>query len=78
MNPAARLVAAILAALMLVGAFFFGMVVLIVLAGAFFLSMLFLYLRALWSGRTMAAGKTTEQGGHVIDAEYKVVSRRRD
>jgi len=82
MNPIARLVTAFFAALTLLAAFFFGLAVLIVLAGAFCLFVLVFYLRWWWLGRAAAGRQPTPTGsaadGKIIEAEYTVVSRRRN
>jgi len=82
MNPITRLLTAFIATLALAGAFFFGLVVLIVLAGAFSLFVLVFYVRSWWLGRTAAGMQGTPTGAasddKVIEAEYTVVSRRRN
>lgn len=82
MNPVSRLVAAVLAALLLAGAFFLGVVVLAVLVGILFLSGLAIWLRSWWLRRGKAPGIRVEtppvRPGQVIDAEYTVISRRRN
>ncbi len=78
MNPLARLLAGILAVLALVGAFFFGLFVLIAAVGVGLLAWLSLWLRMWWLRRKRPADRpgTGERTGDVIDAEYTVVSRR--
>lgn len=82
MSPLSRLAASILAILALAAAFFFGLIVLVVLAGVVFLSGLVFGLRAWWlnrvGGRTSPAAPGKVHTGQVIDAEYKVISRRRN
>lgn len=82
MNPVSRLLAAIFAVLVVAAAIFFGFIVLIVLVAAFSLFTLVFYLRARWLGRGNGApgpGKSPSvPDGTVIDAEYTVVSRRRN
>jgi len=77
MKLAVRLVFAMMAILVLAGAFFFGLVVLMVVMTVFFLLVLFLYLRSWWYGRATVTKGRAESGDKVIDAEYTVVSRRR-
>lgn len=77
MNLVLRLVFAMTAILVLAGAFFFGLVVLMVVMTVFFLLVLFLYLRSWWLGRATVTKARAESGDEVIDAEYTVVSRRR-
>ncbi|HLF29897.1 MAG TPA: hypothetical protein VI566_02580 [Xanthomonadales bacterium] len=71
-----------LAVLLLAAAFFFGLVVLSVLVGVFFLSGLAIWLRSLWLRRAKGSEISVEtpqaRTGQVIDAEYTVVSRRRN
>lgn len=82
MNPVSRLVTAIIAVLMLTAAFFFGLAVLAVLVTAFSVFALVVYLRSWWyrrAGKGAEANQpASESSGTVIDAEYTVVSRRRD
>jgi hypothetical protein len=82
MNPVSRLVAAIVAVLVLAVAFFLGLAVLIILAAVLASFVLFFYLRSWWLGRTSgdsnAVQKRPNPDGKVIDAEYTVVSRRRN
>ena len=92
MNPLARIVAALLAVAALVGAFFFGLVILVVAVGLGILGWLFLTLRLWWlrrfgapagrrPGDGFGPGRPPGSGGRQddsIEAEYKVVSRRKD
>ena len=81
MNPFARLFTAILAVLVLTGAFFFGLAVLAVLLVAFSVFALIFFLRSWWlarsNGDTVSTRSRTVSDDSVIDAEYTVVSRRR-
>jgi len=81
MNPLSRLIAAIVAVLLLTGAFFFGLAVLAVLVVVFSIFGLVIYLRSWWRSRGAGSARTirsrTESDGTVIDAEYTVISRRR-
>lgn len=87
-NPLSRLLAGLLAVAALVGAFFFGLIVLALAAGLGLLAWLALTLRLWWVRRQMArvgsgpaSGEDKPEsgrGGNVIDADYEVVSRDRD
>jgi len=80
MGPLSRLVAAVLVVLAFCAAFFFGLVVLFVLVGVVFLSGLVFRLRAWWLGRAGGRASTASadgiRSGQIIDAEYRVISRR--
>lgn len=82
MSPLSRLAAAVVAVLALAAAFFFGFIVLVVLGGVVFLSGLVLGLRSWWlrrfGGGSSPAARGRAHTGQVIDAEYKVISRRRN
>ena len=82
MNPLSRALAAIMAVLALVAAFFFGLIVLALAVGVGLLFWLGFRLRLWWIGRHIPPADTTpastQQKGEVIDAEYTVVSRRKD
>lgn len=91
MNPLARLLAGVLAVLALAGAFFFGLVVLGLAVGLGLLAWLALTLRLWWlrrrmqragnrgrSAETPGGGQGGADQGRVIDADYEVVSRRRE
>ncbi len=91
MNPMTRIVAGLLGLLALVGAFFFGLVVLAVAIGLGVLAWLFLTLRMWWLRRrwqsqvepgtaTGSARPGTVNRGEsdVIEADYEVVSRHDD
>lgn len=92
-NPLARLLAAIIGALVLVGAFFFGV---FILAGALVLGLLAwlaIRIRIWWFRRKLGAsaavspgkdgpgagsGAPSANGDDVIEAEYEVVSRKEE
>lgn len=80
MNPVSRVFAAILAAMALLGAFFFGLVVLLLVVGVLLVLGLVFGLRSWWLGRHSVATRVVKARapgeGNVIDAEYTVVSRR--
>jgi hypothetical protein len=91
-NPLTRMLAALVGALALVGAFFFGIFVLAIVLGLGFIAWLAFSLRVWWLRRqqgaaasppdsgagSSAADSRQAGGGEVIDAEYTVVSRRND
>ena len=82
MNPLSRVLAAIMAILALLAAFFFGLIVLALVAGIGLLVLLGIRLRFWWMKRHMPPSGVvpgnTQQQGEVIDAEYTVVSRDKD
>jgi hypothetical protein len=85
LNPLARVLAGLLAALALAGAFFFGLVVLALAVGLGLLAWLVLTLRVWWlrrQGRDRAGGGgrpgADARKGKVIEADYEVVSRHDD
>lgn len=91
MNPLSRLLAGLLAVLALVGAFFFGLVVLALVFGLGLLAWLALTLRMWWLRRQLGGARGSpgpaeppgddpgqrgsSREGNVIDADYEVVSR---
>ena len=84
-GPLSRVVAAVFAVLALVGAFFFGMIVLALAVGLGIVAWLGLTLMMWWSRRQAARkagspgpGVHQARGGDVIDADYEVISRRDD
>jgi len=91
MNPMSRIVAGLLGVLALVGAFFFGLVVLAVAIGLGALAWLFVSLRMWWLRRRWQSqvepgaatgparpGTSNHRERDVIEADYEVVSRRDD
>jgi hypothetical protein len=72
MSPLARLLAAVLGILAVIGAFFFGLFILAVAVGLGALAWIGLSVRGWWLRRQMS-GQPSEE---VIEAEYTVVSRR--
>ena len=82
MNPLSRLLAALMAVLALVAAFFFGLIVLALAVGFGLLLWLGIRLRLWWIQRHLppidADPAATPKKGEVIDAEYTVVSRQKD
>jgi hypothetical protein len=94
MNPISRLLAGLVAAMALVAAFFFGLVVLAVVVAVGLVAWLVFYLRLKWIARRLEKNgfspdaafrdaqdpnrKGTSGDSTVIDAEYEVVSRGED
>jgi hypothetical protein len=94
MNPISRLLAGLLAAMALVAAFFFGLVVLAVVVLVGLVAWLVFYLRLRWIARQLQNNgfspdtahrggqghqhDASSPGGKVIDAEYEVVVRSED
>lgn len=72
-NPLGRLLFGLLGVVALVGAFFFGLVILAVAVGIGAIAWLAFSFRLWWLRR-----KVGRSGGETIDAEYRVVSRHRD
>jgi hypothetical protein len=81
-NPLTRIIAGIIAVFVLIGTFTIGMVAFLVVAGIGLIAGIALWLRISWikhrlrkNGVDMGAGvDIPRQSGHVIDAEYTVVS----
>ena len=91
LNPLSRILAGLLGVLALVGAFFFGLVVLAVAIGLGVLVWLFVALRMWWLRRRWQgqsgpgggdgpahSGTPSQRERDVIEADYEVVSRRDD
>lgn len=92
MNPLSRLLAAVVGAIALVGAFFFGFFVLVAAIVIGLVAGLVIWLRIWWIRRKLSGsgavpppgfedagpqgGGGTARGGDVIEAEYEVVSRQ--
>ncbi len=90
-NPFMRFIAGIIAVLAVAGAFMIGMVALLVVIGVGLLAGIAIWLRVAWIKRKLkkhgftigANQQTTSQQnethqGQIIDAEYTVVSERKD
>jgi membrane protein implicated in regulation of membrane protease activity len=85
-GPLTRLIASIVAVIVLIGAFMLGMVALLVIAGVALVAGLAIWLRVAWIKRQLrksgvnldAHRDTTRESGHVIDAEYTVVTDPED
>ena len=85
-GPLTRIIAAIIAAFVLVGAFMIGMVALLVVAGVGLIAGIAIWLRVAWIKRKLRQSGVDlnvnadipRESGHVIDAEYTVISETRD
>jgi len=85
-SPLTRIIAAIIAAFVLVGAFMIGMVALLVVAGVGLIAGIAIWLRVAWIKRKLrqsgvdlnANADVSKASGHVIDAEYTVISDTQD
>ncbi len=84
-NPLSRLLAAGVGVLVLVGAVFFGLIVLAFVLGAGLLLSLGLWIRARFArqrggsrAETPGPGRVRGNDGEIIEAEYTVISKRRD
>jgi hypothetical protein len=88
-NPLSRILAAVVATVCLVGAFFFGLVILAVIAVVIAVFSLIFWLRILWLRRNappdqaqtashQPGNQAGDQGHEVIEGEYTVVSERHD
>ncbi|MEE8339789.1 MAG: hypothetical protein V3R56_06560 [Xanthomonadales bacterium] len=82
MNPISRALAAVMTVLALAAAFFFGLIVLALAVGTGLLFWLGIRLRLWWIRRHLptidADPAGTQHKGEVIDAEYTVISSRKD
>jgi hypothetical protein len=91
MNPVSRILAGLLATLVLVAAFFFGMIVLGVAVTLGVVAWIVLSLRIWWARRQLnqrGPGDDVHEAGRqdpakpgardVIEADYEVISRRKD
>ena len=89
-GPLTRIIAAIVAVFALVGAFMIGVAAFLVIGAIALVAGLAIWLRVAWikrqlrkSGVDLGAGgnsdrRSTAESGHVIDAEYTVVSDSKD
>ena len=85
-SPLTRIITAIIAAFVLVGAFMIGMATLLVVAGVGLIAGVALWIRVAWIKRKLRKSgvdlnmkaDTPQQSGRVIDAEYTVISEPRD
>jgi len=85
-NPLTRIITAIIAVFVLVGAFMIGMAALLVVAGVGLIAGIAIWLRVAWIKRKLrksgvdfnAQADISHKSGHVIDAEYTVISDSQD
>ena len=90
-SPLSRLIAAIIAVIVLIGSFMIGMFALLVVAGVGLIAGIAIWLRVAWIKRRLRkdgvdlSGSTSPSGanksgvsGQVIEAEYTVVSEREE
>ncbi len=85
-NPLTRIISAIIAVFVLAGAFMLGIVALLVVAGVGLIAGTIIWLRVLWIKRQLqkdgvdlgVSNDAPATSGHIIDAEYTVVSERPD
>lgn len=81
-NPITRIVAALVASICLVGAFFFGLVILAVVAVLVAVFSLVFWLRVWWLRRHAPVEPIQRETGRnsedYLEAEYTVVSERQD
>ena len=90
-GPLTRIVAGIIAVLVLIGGFMIGMVALLFIAGAGLIAGIAIWLRIVWikrqlrksgvdldAGLNPSAASATKESGQVIEAEYTVISEREE
>lgn len=85
-GPLTRLITAIIAVFVLVGSFMIGMAALLVVAGVGLIAGIAIWLRVAWIKRQLrksgvdlgARVDIPPESGHVIDAEYTVISDRQE
>ena len=84
-GPIARIIASIVAALVLVGTLAFGLIAFLVIATLAAVAGIVIWLRVWWLKRRLEKegfkpheGRSSEPTGHVIDAEYTVVEESDD
>lgn len=90
-NPFSRFIAGIVAVLAVAGAFMIGMVALLVVAGIGLLAGVVIWVRVAWIKRKLKKGgfsidamqqaaskQDQSHRGQIIDAEYTVVSEKKD
>ena len=85
-NPLTRIIAAIIALIVLVGSFMIGIAALLVVASIGIVLAVVIWFRVAWIKRRLKkAGvqfgtdtKAPDRDGHVIDAEYTVISEEED
>lgn len=81
-NPLVRLLAALVGALVMVGAFFLGLAAIAVAVGVALLAWLGMSLRNWWVSRNRppesVSSEQAKTSGEFIEVEYTVVSRKQD
>jgi len=85
-SPLTRIITAIIAAFVLVGAFMIGMVALLIVAGVGLIAGIAIWIRVAWIKRKLRQSgvdlnvnaDVSKASGHVIDAEYTVISDTQD
>ena len=85
-NPLTRIITAIIAVFVLAGAFMIGVAALLVVVGVGLIAGIALWLRIAWIKRRLkkegvdlgASMDFPRESGHVIDAEYTVISDPQD
>jgi len=85
-NPITRIFTAIVAVIVLAGAFMIGMAALLVVAGVGLLAGIVIWLRVVWIKRKMekdgvnfnVSNDAPTSSGNIIEAEYTVVSEHQD
>lgn len=87
-NPLSRIVAALVATVCLLGAFFFGLIILAVVAVAIAVFSLVFWVRVRWLRRnarpeqartaSRSGNPSGNKGPEIIEGEYTVISERRD
>lgn len=85
-NPLTRLITAIIAVFVLAGVFMVGMAALLVVAVVGLIAGIAIWLRVIWIKRQLrksgvdlgASVDKSRDSGHVIDAEYTVISDSQD
>jgi hypothetical protein len=85
-NPITRILTAIIAVFVLAGAFMVGMAALLVVAGVGLIAGIVIWIRVAWIKRQLQKNgvdlgmdnNARPSSGHVIDAEYTVISEQQD
>lgn len=85
-NPITRIFTAIIAVFVLAGAFMIGIAALLVVAGVGLVAGIVIWIRVAWIKRQLQkngidlgmSNNKPPSSGHIIDAEYTVVSEQKD
>lgn len=85
-NPVTRIITAIIAVFVLAGAFMVGMAALLVVAAVGLIAGIVIWIRVAWFKRQLQkngvnlgmSNNAPPSSGHIIDAEYTVVSEQQD